>query len=118
MCSEKQIGLDKIKSCLWMLLRLWDFIFRFWNAGNRQTKTWDVSLKSKEWLSKWRQKLKATQWRNLTVTGRNEMAEQLEECEGLGAAAGGGEPGAAGGKGGGEREAVYFLYCLDVPFFN
>lgn len=52
-----------------------------------------------------------------SVTGRNEMAEQLEECEGLGAAAAGGEPGAAGGKGGGEREAVYFLYCLNVPFF-
>lgn len=51
------------------------------------------------------------------MTGRNEMAEQLEECEGLGAPSGGGEPGAAGGKGGGEREAVYFLYCLDVPFF-
>lgn len=39
--------------------------------------------------------MQATQWRNLTVTGRNETAQQLEECGGLGAAAGAGEPGTA-----------------------
>lgn len=52
------------------------------------------------------------------MTGRNERAEQLEECEGLGAAADGGEPGAAGGKGGGEREAgCLFPLLLRCPFF-
>lgn len=35
--------------------------------------------------------MEVTPWRNVTVTGRNETAEQLEECEGLGAAAGGRE---------------------------
>lgn len=34
--------------------------------------------------------MKATQWRNLTATERNEMAEQLEECEGVGAMFAGG----------------------------
>lgn len=38
--------------------------------------------------------------------------------KGLGQCLLGGEPGAAGGKGGGEREAVYILYCLYVPFFK
>lgn len=42
------------------------------------------------------------------------MAEELEECEGLGAAAGGGEPGAAGEQV--EERGGYFLYCLYALF--
>lgn len=43
------------------------------------------------------------------------MAEELEECEGLGAAAGGGEPGAAGEQV--EERGGYFLIAY-MPFFK
>lgn len=99
--------------------RLWDFsFFLFGNAGHRQTKTCDASLKSREWLlKKWRQQVKATQWRNLTVTGRNEMAQQLEECGGLGGSSWCGWAKSCQGKDGGAGEAIYFLLGLYFLFF-
>ena len=61
------------------------FLFFFFGMLVIGKQKRDVSLKSTEWLlKKWRQQVKATQWRNLTVTGRNEMAQQLEESGGLG----------------------------------
>lgn len=39
-----RIGQDQVMF-LDVVLKLRDFIFRFWNAGNHQTKTCNVSLK-------------------------------------------------------------------------
>lgn len=61
------------------------FFFLFGNAGYQQTKTCHVSLKPTEWLLKrWTQQVKATRWRNVSVPGRNEMAEQLGGVKGFG----------------------------------